>query len=329
MQAKQPLLLPPHYSVEKTDENRKTCQICQQKFTYIHSLSRHVQKIHNITKKNYYDLFFKTINEGKCLNCQKETGFFERFVQHSNGLLTHYKLYCSVDCQHNDKNLNACTQRKREQTHLKRYGIDNPFKSKQLQDQIQVQNINKYGTPYLLCVPEILKKIKNTNKIKYGHEYVTNAPSVQQKMKETLLKNYGVLVPCQNNEIQQKSQHNAKRLKEYILPSGKKIQLQGYEPQFLDYIFKENLLKEEEIICGFKQIPHIIYYDNNNRKHYYFPDFYIPKWNLIIEIKSQWTLTMDKQFPFKIQGTRLKFDMIIIIDNNFNSFREYVQNRIK
>ena len=33
----------------------------------------------------------------------------------------------------------------------------------------------------------------------------------------------------------------------------------------------------------------------NNKKHYYFPDFYIKSINKIIEVKSEWTYTQDKE----------------------------------
>lgn len=107
--------------------------------------------------------------------------------------------------------------------------------------------------------------------------------------------------------------------KKYVLPSGNEIYVQGYEPQFLDYVFQKKLLKEEE----FDFQPKTISYMKNSKKHHYFPDFHIPKLNMIVEVKSPWVL--QKQTPetqlLKEQATKQAgFDYILILDNNFEEF---------
>ncbi len=42
-------------------------------------------------------------------------------------------------------------------------------------------------------------------------------------------------------------------------------------------------------------MPRIEYYDNENVKHYYFPDIFISKDNKIIEVKSTWTYKCKKE----------------------------------
>lgn len=114
--------------------------------------------------------------------------------------------------------------------------------------------------------------------------------------------------------------------KRYVLPSGEIIKLQGYEPLFLDYIFENKLLEENEIDYNPKRIE---YFTPDNKKHYYFPDFYIPKFNLIIEIKSTWIL--HKQNPEIVElkknyTIKNGFAYMLILDNNFEKCDDVLNN---
>jgi len=75
------------------------------------------------------------------------------------------------------------------------------------------------------------------------------------------------------------------KTKWYCLPSKKFVPLQGYEPQFLNYFF--NILKRKEEDLDFN-IPTFSYKYRIDRTYY--PDLYIPKENLIVEVKSYHTL---------------------------------------
>lgn len=108
--------------------------------------------------------------------------------------------------------------------------------------------------------------------------------------------------------------------KKYVLPSGKNIFIQGYEPQFLDFLFSNKILDENEL-C-FDRIV-ISYADENGVTRRYFPDFYIPKYNLIVEIKSSWILKIQKESRVKCKevGTRLAgYNFHMILNNNFDAF---------
>ena len=48
-----------------------------------------------------------------------------------------------------------------------------------------------------------------------------------------------------------------------------------------------------DILTSNKDMPEI-WYMFEGKKHRYYPDFYIPEENLIIEVKSQWTLDLHK-----------------------------------
>ena len=70
------------------------------------------------------------------------------------------------------------------------------------------------------------------------------------------------------------------------MPYGRIINYQGYENYALDTLL-ENYINEDDIISERNEIPKIDYFKGKIYKYY--PDIFIPKDNLIIEIKSEWT----------------------------------------
>ena len=112
----------------------------------------------------------------------------------------------------------------------------------------------------------------------------------RQNILDAVFEKYGVYSVMQNEKIFSKSQKNSFKFKEYIMPSGKIIKLQGYENKALDILLKE--FKEEDLIIGNKNIQNkigkIFYTDIDNIVRRYFPDIYIISINKIIEVKSTW-----------------------------------------
>lgn len=57
-----------------------------------------------------------------------------------------------------------------------------------------------------------------------------------------------------------------------------------------------------------------------------FTDFYIPKLNLIVEVKSYYTMLLDKNLLLKEQTCRTNgFKYIRIVNNNFEEFDKYLR----
>ena len=138
------------------------------------------------------------------------------------------------------------------------------------------------------------------------------------KRKQTNLQKFGQEYTMQNPIYFDKCMKTQWTRKMYTLPSGKLIYLMGYEPQFLDYIFNNNILNENEIIYK----PNGISYNSiNGGDKKYYPDFQIPKLNLIIEIKSSYTLKVDKNIELKRNACiRDGFRYIRIVNNDFSEF---------
>lgn len=110
---------------------------------------------------------------------------------------------------------------------------------------------------------------------------------VRERKSKTMIKNWS------DPAYADKQFKSIGKYKEFILPSGKMIKLQGYEPQVLDDLL--NYFLEEDIVHGAKNINNevgSINYFYKEKERRYYPDFYIKSLNMIIEVKSMWTYNM-------------------------------------
>lgn len=175
--------------------------------------------------------------------------------------------------------------------------------------------LEKYGVENAAMTAEVREKIEKTYMDKYGG-HPKRTKEVQDKWKKTCEEKYGGH-PNQNREVQEKAEKNSYKFRDYLMPSGKIIKIQGFEDACLDALLKE--FEEEDIICGRSNVPTIPYYIDNE-KHIYFPDFYIKLTNTIIEVKSEWTIKQPRAcIEEKKQG---------VLDNGYN-FEVWLYNSKK
>ena len=90
---------------------------------------------------------------------------------------------------------------KAKETFLKKYGVDNPSKSKGVLAKIQKTNLERYGVECSAQSDIVKEKIKATNLEKYGVEYSFQAEEVKDKIKATSLERYGVDNPSKSDII--------------------------------------------------------------------------------------------------------------------------------
>lgn len=226
---------------------------------------------------------------------------------------------CGIDLQKETKlncygNKNYNNMEKNRQTKLKKYGnksYNNPQKNKET-------SLRKYGTEHHLQNKTILDKLEETNLRKYGVRQLFSSENFRLK---SVREKYGVDNVMQIPEVIEKQQKNAFKRKEYILPSGNIIYLQGYENLAFDLLLSN--YNENDLIHRKGDVPNIFYLKNST-KHRYYPDIYIPKENLIIEVKSvyhfynQYDLNMSKrQACF---DNNYYFLFIIFFNNDHNNY---------
>jgi len=156
-------------------------------------------------------------------------------------------------------------------------------------EKIKKSCMDKFGVENAGQSDEIKKKIVNTFEVKYGM-HPKKTKEVQDKWSATCLEKFGGH-PNQNKEVQAKSEAASYHYKTYMMPSGNLVKYQGYEDKALDELVQ--LYEEEDICIGRANIPCIDYYIDD-KKHVYFPDFYIKSENKVIEVKSEWTIQLKR-----------------------------------
>lgn len=226
--------------------------------------------------------------------------------------------YCSVSCQVIDKT------ETRINTYLVQTGYLHPHYNPEVIEKRKEKSIIKWGYIVPQLNPEVIRKSKETRLEKYGDENFTN----QLQRENTNLEKYGFKCSLQNAEVKSKSQYTMLKLygatnyaqtgldttsgykwKDYEMPSGKIVKYQGYENKLFDELLLE--YSEDEFIIERKDIPPILYIGLDNKQHRYFPDAYISKTNTIYEVKSEYTLSINKEI------NNLKFQAVKDAGYNF------------
>jgi hypothetical protein len=179
---------------------------------------------------------------------------------------------------------NEDVKNKMKLTNLAKYGVENPFQNEDIKNKMKITNLAKYDFEYPSKNEDIKNKMKITNLTKYGVENPAQNEYFKNKMKITNLEKYGVEYINQSPYFFEKRYSKSNKI--YTLPSGKILNIQGYENFALDILIK--LYTEHEILNKRTDMPKLKY-EQHNKNHVYFPDFYIPKDNLIIEVKSTYT----------------------------------------
>lgn len=276
--------------VRKIENRLFICEECNKTFKNRKGLGCHIGSKHHT--KNYYDMWLKEENESFCKICKKETQFIN--------LKTGYRQTCSKKCNFIlfsnifDNSDQESILIKRKQTCLEKYGVENVYQSK-----------------------EIKEKCKKIHLEKLGVENPSQSEKIKKKKEQTCLKNHGVKYGQQNKEIFEKTQKTRWNLKKY---KDTNIYYRGtYEFDFL-----ENFYDKYPDIENGKGIKY--FFEDN--QHYYFPDFYIPSLNLIVEVKNSYLVKRyTNNIKAKEKATIINsFKYIMIIDKKYNDFNKFIEN---
>jgi hypothetical protein len=198
---------------------------------------------------------------------------------------------------------NKIIKEKAKLTFIKKYGVEHPLQSEELKQKSKNTTLERFGTEYASQSDKFRERVKNTCIKKYGVDNPNKVAEIREKIKNTCLEKYGVDNPAQSQEIMEKTQKNAKKYKDYTMPSGIIRKVQGYESFALDELVK--IYSEDDIKTDRKDIPRIKYIINDKNK-YYFPDIYIKSGNKIIEVKSTWTYKCkEDNVQEKLNATKL------------------------
>jgi len=202
----------------------------------------------------------------------------EKYALYNQRLRVKFRCECGIE-----------TSKRFEMLNLHRLPYCEGCSLKKKEHRKQKSNLYKYGVVNTACLESVKAKINETYKEKFGG-HPKQTKDVQDKWKATCLEKYGGH-PNQNKEVQIKSEVTSFAFKDYMMPTGGIVKYQGYENLALDELVQ--LYEEENICVGRSDVPSIDYYVGE-KKHVYFPDFFIPSENKIIEVKSQWTIQLRR-----------------------------------
>jgi len=327
------------------DLNRKPgkCKICKEPTEFI----------------NIWEGYKNTCYRKKCKNSyaqiKRESTFLKKYGAKNPSSLDSVKKKIG----NSNKKKSREASLKRENTNKKKYGVKNPYQSDEIKEKIRKTKLERYGNEIPQKTKEIKEKTKKTNRKKYGGNSPQSDSGVFEKSKstkeikygspnynnpkksqKTLLKKtgykhalqspesikkfrltsklkFGTPHPMQNEEVFLNSLRSGFRSKKY---RNTDIFYQGsYELDFLESFY--------DTIKDLSRGPRIEYIFND-KKHYYFPDFYIPSKKLIIEIKSKyWNKKhIDLNYIKEIACLEMGYNYILIEDKNYEEF-EKIMNK--
>lgn len=226
---------------------------------------------------------------------------------------------------------------KSQETMISKYGVKYALQNNDIKDKWKNTNKNKFGSDYFMTTPLFKEKSEYTKFNKYGNINYNN----RDKYIDTCVEIFGVENPMLDDDIKKKIYDNnmnkygvghhmhVSEIVEKIFMSGLKINqyndtelyYQGtFEKDFLDRYYDKVLITRGNPIK----------YTYNNTVHIYYPDFYIPEINLIIEIKSTYWYNkhLDKNIAKMNECINQDYKFIFIIDKNYEIIDKMLMYKI-
>jgi hypothetical protein len=196
---------------------------------------------------------------------------------------------------------------------IEKYGVKNALENTEIKEKMILKQIKKNEGLYFFQTDIFKDKNKITCLEKYSVENYLQSEDKQNKSKSTCLKKYGVEYTSQCEEIMNRILKTAKKMIKY---KDTFLYYQGsYEKNFLELCEELNIL--DKIKRGFS-----IKYKLDDKELIYFPDFYLEKLNMIIEIKSTYWYKVheNKNIAKKQMCEQLGYNYILIIDKKYSTF---------
>lgn len=302
------------------------CKICNQNFKNKKALATHVNSKHSMKSKEYYDLYCKTENEGICKTCGNETSWRGKYLK-----------YCSNKCLINspefiDKIKSTNIGRKQSADTIEKRIKNTNQTKKELARQSTL--IEKYGTLNTCDSLDAEQLQKRNDKISIGHKNKKHTKEHHEKIIESKERNNTL------NHSEETKQKISDSLKEYyqtnsdvsvnvsnkFTTNNKKGYITGkineifyrssYEKIFIEYCVKNNIKIQSAESKDFR-----LEYYIDNKRHYYYPDFYLPDFNVIVEVKPLSMLDVNNNQE-KIHEGLTQYKFLLITEEELENLDE-------
>jgi len=277
-----------------------TCPLCQKSYKKTRNLNTHIRKNHNLDGKNVifesYPELFKN-----CKHCNVK---IKSYITDSQS-----KSYCNTRC-FNDSKIGV---KQSEETIRKRIKNTDQSKKEMTRNKTMME---KYGSLMYTPDPEnTRKKLSKAGKgrkhTKEHHEKVTQSKIKNGTLKhtqETKNKISTILQKKFSSPDFDKSKFLVRNINNYKQGYYKGFYCRSsYEKKFVDFCEQFNIKLESAENNEFA----VRYQSENLKYKTYFPDFYLPDFDLVIEVKPDSMYNYgDNQIKFFEAKKKYRFEVI-------------------
>ena len=182
-------------------------------------------------------------------------------------------------------NSDPLEQNRRKDLFLSKYGVVNPAQASECRLKQEQTNLERYGHTNYLASSKGIQDVKNS-----WADPERKAKRLEA-IHQTFREKFGGF-PYQNPEIFMKAMKNGFKYRDYAMPSGKIVKIQGYEDMTLDELIAAGI-EEKDILTAKNEVPEI-WFEFEGRKRRYYPDILVVSQNRIIEVKSTFTYRYEE-----------------------------------
>lgn len=228
-------------------------------------------------------------NGGPIEHMCKECGIECPFLNFKNG----YRSFCTQTCSNRYAWKNMTDEKVKDRTvrikktHMKKYGVEWCSKHSDYREKVRKTSMERFGVPNPNQSKEVKARAAKTMMDRHGGSGL-GSPTLSKKIRASNMAKYGVEFPWQRADVFDKIIKKRLKHKDYTMPSGKIVRIQGYEDFALDELLKTYI--EDDLVIGLANIRKrtgILRKESDDRV--YFPDIYITSINKIVEVKSRYT----------------------------------------
>jgi hypothetical protein len=256
----------------------------------------------------------KLISMGWSNYCNGTCGYTDRWANIDSSELISISEKISKKYHSKSKIEKDTIKDNRQSTMNTKYGVDHNFKIPAVIENRKQTWLNIYGYENPNLSDTIKQKIIKTNNERYGHNSPLQNDDILKKSKETLYKNYGVdhnmksdvtkktfRKTCNERYGEDHYMQNAKEFDRItkLCFKRKTIKLgdvthftQGYENFAIEYLISLGISVDSFITntrCIHDITGPIYWFSDINKRHRYYPDFYVSETDTLYEVKSNYT----------------------------------------
>ncbi len=183
---------------------------------------------------------------------------------------------------------------KRRSTCLLKHGVSNAASLPEVAERISCANSGKSRPRSEEHQAKIVESRRKNNALRQSAE-------TKRKIRLGLIKHYASADPCVSIPARGRSKNVSGEFNGIWFRSS-------YEERFLRWCLSKSV---KVVSASNKEFR--VRYNFLGRDHFYYPDFYLPEYNIVIEVKSSWQLS-DDQTIAKLDAACFEHENFTIVD---------------